>query len=67
MLHTRLCFRSLTGACPAPCAPRCAPLRSICCSDPGYLVAEDYEKLMWEKLTAQNDAFKAERRAVLPP
>ncbi len=36
-------------------------------SDPGFMVGEDYEKLMWEKVTAQNAAFKLERRAVLPP
>jgi hypothetical protein len=36
-------------------------------SDPAFMVGEDYEKLMWEKVTAQNAAFKAERRAALPP
>jgi hypothetical protein len=29
-------------------------------------VAEEYEKLLWQKLVPQNDAFQQNRRAAIP-
>ena len=35
-------------------------------TDPEFLVSEEREKLMWNKLLVQNDAFQKNRRAAIP-